>query len=283
MKIREKKVITLATFSVVCLSLFFVVGLKFIESLHVEDRIYLSLSFLWFGVFIFLIYSSISYFLAPMFKTNYILDLLLKDTLHELNIPLSVIKANLQLLRLDEKNNSKIKRLDRISSACLDLNRLYRDMDYYIKREVLYDLKEEFDLEELVKNVVDKFKAMDIKADIKYNIKSLRLKADKHGFSKAISNLIDNSIKYNKDNNDIRVEVDGFKLVIADNGIGMDESEIFKVFNRYYQEDSAKKGFGIGLSIVKAYCDEEKIFIKIDSKKGDGTKVTLDLSQIVVE
>lgn len=41
-----------------------------------------------------------------------------------------------------------------------------------------------------------------------------------------------------------------------------------------------KKGAGIGLSIVKAYCDEEKIFINIYSKKDIGTKVTLDLKNI---
>ncbi len=283
LKITNKKTLTFATVSVLFLSVGFAYSLNFIKYLDTDIWLIYALYALDFLIYSFLIYTSIGYFLAPMFKTNYILELLLKDTLHELNIPLSVIKANLQLLRLQETESAKIKRLDRIGSACLDLTRLYKDMDYYIKKEVLYDLKEEFNIEEVILKVVDKFKSMDIKEQIICNIKPLTIHTDRHGFEKALTNLVDNAIKYNKNSNNIEILLQEKKLFVIDQGRGMDDSEIFKVFNRYYQEDSSKKGYGIGLSIVKSYCDEEKIEVKIDSKKDKGTKIMLNLENIVVE
>lgn len=195
-----------------------------------------------FAFFSFFIYTTIHYLLAPMFKTNYLLELLLKDTLHELNIPLSVIKANLQMLNLDEKNEKRLKRLKRIGTACIDLDRLYNDMDYYIKREVRYDLKENFDIKEIIAKEVDKVIAQDLHVDITSSVESLHVYADKHGFAKIVSNLLDNAIKYTKDEKNIQIELKNAKLTIIDNGIGMDQGELFRVFDRYYQSDSEKRG-----------------------------------------
>jgi len=55
-----------------------------------------------------------------------------------------------------------------------------------------------------------------------------------------------------------------------------------KIYEKYYQEDSQKEGEGIGLALVKAYCDRENIAIQIKSRKGEGTTVTLDLRQIAI-
>ena len=79
-------------------------------------------------------YLIVSYTLSSLFKTNRFLDILLKDTLHELNIPLSVINANLQMLQAEEEDEKKIKRLGRIDLASKDLYTLYKEVDYYIKK-----------------------------------------------------------------------------------------------------------------------------------------------------
>lgn len=252
-----------------------------VTSLEVIYPIKISLFVGIFIILLFCIYILMHYLLAPMFKTNYLLELLLKDTLHELNIPLSVIKANLQLLHLDEKNEKKLKQMHRISLACVDLDRLYHDMDYYIKREVRYDLKEEFDIKFVVDEELEKISAQGLNVKVVNKVHSLHVKVDKRGFSKILSNLIDNAIKYTNDEKTIQIELNNAKLSVIDNGIGMDEGELFRVFDRYYQTNSDKKGAGIGLSIVKAYCDEERIFINIFSKKGCGTEVVLDLKNII--
>ena len=228
-----------------------------------------------FGYFISL------YALSPLFKTNKLLDFLLKDTLHELNIPLSVIKANLQMLQSEEMDAKKCKRLDRISLASDDLHLLYKVVDYYIKREIREEMKEVFDLLEVVTSVIKKLEDVGHGVKIIHDILPTELLADKHGFAKVISNLLSNAMKYNHNKADIHIYQKENRLIIKDDGVGMSEAELFLVFDRYYQVDSSKEGHGIGLSIVKAYCDDFKILMNIRSKKGEGTMVTLDISNLI--
>lgn len=89
------------------------------------------------------------------------------------------------------------------------------------------------------------------------NLESTNVVADKIGFEKMLDNLLNNAM-------------------------GMDEVTLKRVFRRYYQTKEAHSGEGIGLALVKAYCEEEKIRIEIVSKKARGTKVSLNLSQILL-
>ncbi|DAB32262.1 MAG TPA: ATP-binding protein [Sulfurospirillum sp. UBA11407] len=255
--------------------------LIFIIDSHIEN--------IYFRVFIYhivliafmlLSYIIAEHFLSPMLETKRMLNLLLKDTLHELNIPLSVIAANLQMLRKGELDVKKQKRFQRIELACEDLKRLYQDLDYYIKREVRRDLKEVFELKNVLEQELEKLNSHNPQISLHVQ-EGITLFADKRGFIKVIDNLISNAIKYNKDNNAIIIKYTNKRLSVVDRGIGISETELFKVFDRYYQLDATKDGFGIGLSIVKAYCDEQKIFLNIASKLGIGTTVSLDLKNVI--
>jgi len=283
LKANEQKILSTTIVSL-CFILLFAVSLSLFIS--VLDIVYILKILLFCGIFVLSvtgIYIIIHHLLSPIFEANHLLELLLKDTLHELNIPLSVIKANLHMLRLEEKDNKKLQRLDRISLASIDLQRLYQDVDYYIKREVRYDLKEVFDIKDLVEKEIEKAQSKGLQIKIKSHINSLHVRVDKHGLSKVLRNLISNAIKYNKNNNIIEIELKNDRLSVEDFGIGMSEEEVFKIFDRYYQGNSQKEGYGIGLSIVKTYCDEEKIFINISSQKDIGTKVILDLKNIITK
>lgn len=226
-------------------------------------------------------YLCVSYFLSAFIKTNRLLDALLKDTLHELNIPLSVIKANTQMLQNNEIDEKKLRRLERITLASDDLYELYKEVDYHIKKEMHHDQRERFMLDDIVHKIVSRHKEVYAESEIVFQPTSLALLTERIGLSKIISNILHNAIKYNQNNAPIVIKHDGMSLVIQDKGIGMSEEEIFLVFNRYYQVDESKEGYGIGLSLVKAYCDELRIPFRIQSHKGEGTTVFLDLSYVV--
>jgi len=226
-------------------------------------------------------YLIVSYTLSSLFKTNRFLDILLKDTLHELNIPLSVINANLQMLQADEEDEKKLKRLGRIDLASKDLYALYKEVDYYIKKEIQEDVREKFYLDELIFSVVEKQKEMADGVKISYDVLHVELFVDKHGFAKVISNLVHNALKYNQNRLEIRIFQEEENLIIKDQGVGMSEAELFLAFDRYYQADTTKEGYGIGLSLVKAYCDEFKITMRINSQKNVGTEVILDISHLL--
>jgi signal transduction histidine kinase len=221
------------------------------------------------------------FLLHRLFETNKLLDLLLKDTLHELNIPLSVVKANTQMLKIRIKNDKDLNKLQRIDKACDELYKLYEDVDYYIKKQSKKDVKELCSLDIILRDEVDKFKYMYKNTYIVLSSTNLQINTDKRAFQKVVTNLISNALKYNKNDNQIEIYNKDTVLFIQDYGIGMSESELFLVFNRYYQSQSEKQGYGIGLDIVKTFCDENRVFINIESKKDIGTKISLDLSNLL--
>jgi len=232
-----------------------------------------------FSIFFGIMLSRFS--LASVVETNRLLDRLLKDTLHELNIPLATILANINMLKRGEEDKRRLKRLARIEKASDQLLNLYKDLDYFIKREIQkvdYDI---FNLKDLVEERAAFFE--DIRGDIEIilELKDLYVKANKRGFLKTIDNLLSNAIKYNKKGGFVKILLTQKELIFEDSGIGMEESKIVKIFERYYQAVDSKSGYGIGLNIVKSFCDDNKISISIDSKVDIGTKIRLNLEKIL--
>ena len=218
--------------------------------------------------------------LEPLFVTNDLLDKLLKDTLHELNIPLSTIFANVSMLKRKEADPKTSRRLERIEKAAENLGELYEDLDYFIKKEIGSVERESFDLDEVVRASI--LKMEDIRGDIsiQYTPKELRVRADRRGCQKAVDNLLSNAIKYNRDNGKVEISIEKSRLTIRDTGIGMDETTLFHIFDRYYQSDLNASGYGIGLHIVKTFCDEHGVKIDIDSRAGEGTTFRLDYAAV---
>jgi signal transduction histidine kinase len=188
---------------------------------------------------------------------------------------------NTKILKKKENDEKNLSRLNRIDDSCENLLKLYNQMEYGIKEQIDSVTTEYFEINEIITNSIDKFK--DIKGEIKieYDNSFLTIKADKNGFEKMIDNLISNGIKYNKQNGYIKIKCENKVLSISDSGIGIDTGNLFHVFDKYYQENSLSNGIGLGLNIVKKYCDKYKIDIKIDSKKNEGTSFYLDLKNIV--
>ncbi len=218
--------------------------------------------------------------MEPLFVTNDLLDRLLKDTLHELNIPLSTIFANVSMLKRSESDPKKMTRLGRIEKAGENLSELYEDLDYFIKKEIGNVEAESFELDRVIERSIAKMEELADGISIQYEPVNMVVTADRRGCQKAIDNLLGNAIKYNRPGGS--VEIFGRKgwLVIKDSGVGMDETTLFRIFDRYYQSDLSASGYGIGLHIVKTFCDEHGIEIKMDSKKGEGTTFRLNFASV---
>ena len=232
-----------------------------------------------FGLAIFLSFSMSV--LKPLFKSDEKLELSIKETIHELNIPVSTIKMNIQLLEKTISDEKSLKRLERIKQASNNLLKLYENMEYNIKKEIDKIEKQEFYLDDLVKNCVEKFD--DIKKDIKIliNIPSILLLSDINGFEKTMDNLISNAIKYNiKENPIVEISYEKGILSIYNTGEKIDTKNLFIIFDKYFQEDSSKNGFGLGLAMVKEFCDKNRIAINIDTTD-NGNQFNLNLKNIL--
>ena len=197
------------------------------------------------------------------------------QTLHELNLPIATIMSNLGMLKKNETDQKALKRLDRIESAAKMLQQRYNELDYLIKTQTTLKIEEEFEICSLLKERVEFLQNLYPSHPIELQCEEATLKGDATGLAKSIDNLIDNSVKYSPKGSKIIVKFTDNKLSVIDSGKGIDEVELVRIFDSYYQEDAKEKGFGIGLSLVKRYCDKNDIELGIDSKVGRGTKVEL--------
>ena len=248
--------------------------------LNQENFIYIIFPLIIFGLVLFLSFS-IS-ILKPLFKSDEKLELSIKETIHELNIPVSTIKMNIQLLEKTISDEKSLKRLDRIKQASNNLLKLYENMEYNIKKEIDKIENQEFYLDEIIYKSCEKFE--DIKKEIKIvvNIPNIRVLSDINGFIKTIDNLISNAIKYNIKNNPlIEITYNNGILSVFNTGEKIDTKNLFIVFDKYFQEDSSKDGFGLGLAMVKEFCDKNKISINIDSLE-NGNRFNLNLKNIIL-
>ena len=248
--------------------------------LNQEDFIYIIVPLIIVGLVIFLSFSfSI---LKPLFRSDEKLEISIKETIHELNIPVSTIKMNTQLLEKTIKDEKSLKRLERIKQASNNLLKLYENMEYNIKKEIDTIEKQEFYLDEIIISLCENFD--DIKNDttISISIPSVKLFTDLNGFERTINNLISNAIKHNiKENPIVDISYKDAVLSIFNTGEKIDTKNLFIIFDKYFQEDSSKNGFGLGLSMVKEFCDKNKITINIDTLE-NGNRFNLNLKGLLI-
>lgn len=214
-------------------------------------------------------------------STHMMLRKLTKNILHELNIPVSTIKGNVHLLKRKEENETSLKRLERIEKASDSLIELYEELEYVIKKEIKAVEKEEIDLDKFIEERVELFDGVNEEIEIIKDLEPTTITTDLQGLKHAVDNLISNAIKYNNNKGSVIITLKDKKLFIQDSGIGIEADKIAYIFNRYYQEDKTKQGEGIGLSLVKSFCDENKVEIKIVSNKESGTTFILDFSTVL--
>lgn len=249
--------------------------------LNQENFVYIIVPLLIVGLSIFLGFTNS--ILKPLFKSDEKLEQSIKETIHELNIPVSTIKMNTQLLEKSLNDEKSLKRLERIKQASNNLLKLYENMEYNIKKEIDKIDKKEFYLDEIIRNSCDKFEDIKNGTKISINVPNIKVLTDLNGFEKSIDNLISNAIKYNaKINPEIIISYKDSILSIFNKGEKIDTNNLLIIFDKYYQENPLNDGFGLGLAMVKEFCDKNKISINIDTKNEDGNYFNLNLKNILL-
>lgn len=213
-------------------------------------------------------------FAKPFQKMNKRLDNFIKDSMHEINTPLSIISVNIDLYN---RKNEPNKYMQRMKAATKVLSNIYNDMDYLIKHDRLKHEKENIDMGAFLKERIEYFSEVALMKDIKINsdIKECtNIEMNSKQLQRVIDNTISNAIKYSYENSKIDIKLymkDGkCHMSFRDYGVGIEKVE--KIFSRYYREDTNKGGFGIGLNIVKSIIDKANIELIIDSTPKIGSE-----------
>ena len=106
-------------------------------------------------------------------------------------------------------------------------------------------------------------------------------KINKEHFHICVKNILQNAIKYSHENSKILISLKNDILSIEDSGIWIDEKNLKNIFNRYFRENYINhEGLGIGLSLVKKITELNKWDIHMESKKGIGTKITINFQNL---
>ncbi|MDY0194728.1 MAG: HAMP domain-containing sensor histidine kinase [Sulfurovaceae bacterium] len=227
-------------------------------------------------------YIFVSYLLESKYQMQRNLIFVTDEIIHELNIPLSTITANANMLSRTVQTDKDRARLERIEHAAIRLKRLYESLVYTITKEIAPVKKEQFELSQIIQECTEPFIAQERNQFI-FDLSPTIVYADKIGFEQVLENIISNAMKHSPIDKPITILLQLNKLEIIDNGEGMDETQMLHIYERYYQGNIESDGRGIGLAVVKNYCDEEGINIIIYSKKGEGTRVVLDISKIIFD
>lgn len=212
----------------------------------------------------------------PLIEHILNLQALSKETLHELNLPISTITSNIEMIKKGVEDEKTLKRIKRIQSACSMLEKRYNELDYMIKKQSMQEIKENIELANLVQDRIEFLQHLYPDVVFMIQLEPTMVLSDKIGLEKVIDNLIDNGIKYsNEKSKSIAIMLKDKKLSIEDYGCGIDEVDLVKIFDRYYQTNKSVEGFGIGLSMVKRFCDKNSIELTIKSQLNKGTKVQM--------
>ncbi len=204
------------------------------------------------------------------------------DASHELRTPTSVILAQadytLEKPRTDGEYREAlevIKKQGERMSALIDDMLSYTRLEQREKGENMQPL----DLSSLCEEICSQCaiigeKGITLECDVQPGV---FVNGDRLMLSRLLTNLISNAYRYGKQDGHIRVRLEGRELSVADDGIGIAESELEKIFDRFYRSDSARSGggAGLGLSIVKKIAELHGAEVSVKSAVGEGSIFTV--------
>ncbi|MCK4562428.1 MAG: ATP-binding protein [Flavobacteriaceae bacterium] len=214
---------------------------------------------------------------------------------HELKTPIFTAQGYLLTL-LDDDFDDKILRkkyLERANKSIDRLNYIVKDLDMISNLESGMELN--FESFNIIKLITEVFELLEIKAAKKNIILSfdkiydspILVKADKERIEQVLTNLVSNSINYAENDGQTTVSVrlktpNSFVINVSDNGIGIKEVDISRLFERFYRVDQSRSreqgGSGLGLAIVKHIIEahQQQVFVKSKFDKGSTFSFTLD-------
>lgn len=207
---------------------------------------------------------------------------------HELKSPLTCIIGYQQMITegiinsLDEIKDTSKKTL----SEALRMNSILSDMLNLSSLEVeKTSSREMLNLKDIVIDVSTALnvRCLEQNVTLNLNLDDVIINANQQEMMELVRNLIDNAIKYNKPNGSVDVTLKEKYLQVSDSGIGIDNKDIERIFERFYRVDKARSrktgGTGLGLSIVKHICLNNGFKINVKSQLDVGTTFSIEFNK----
>ncbi len=195
-------------------------------------------------------------------------DKFIKNAIHEINTPLSIILANIELYNLKYKKN---RYLTKIEAGIKIIHNIYNDLSYLVKKDRVAYTPKEINFSKFLKDRVDFFNDVAIGNSLKFKVDiedDIYLFFNETQLQRVCDNNISNAIKYSFEESEIIIKLyyDNENIIFEIENEGENIKDYDKLFDRFYREDDARGGFGLGLNIVKEICDKTGVKVEIYSK-----------------
>ncbi len=210
------------------------------------------------------------------------------DASHDLRTPLAIMTTEAEVA-LKNKNatmedfkealESNLEETNKMSKLVSDLLLISRG-----DNGATIHSYSDIDIHGFITKIIDKISGVAEKKGLTVNISEYQkiiIKVDTNNFERAISNILQNAIKYTKEGS-IKIEIlnnkDYLNIKIIDTGVGIGDKDLPHVFDRFYKAEHSRNdnsGSGLGLPIAKLIIEEHKGNIEITSKEGAGTTVDI--------
>lgn len=221
--------------------------------------------------------------LEELSERNFELDQLMYKTSHDLRSPLSSILGLVNLANMDPDNHltylgkieGRIKKLDEFIKSMLNYARVSRgeiQSEPINLRAIIHDCIRELDH-------LESFNAL--QTEIRATNENLVFKNDPLRMRIIMSNIISNAYKYHNPSVKSKLKIDAtlnpmfMQIVVSDNGIGIKNEHLKKIFNMFYRATEKSQGSGLGMYIVKQAVDKLKGTIRVKSVFGKGTTIKM--------
>ena len=191
---------------------------------------------------------------------------------HEIKTPLTVIKGNLEYLLLYGNGEERelltetLKKAEKLESIVKGVGRLFRNSSNFSP----------INLRPLTEEVLKGFKkrAEEKGIELKAELSDTTTLADPVLYQQLLRNLLDNAVKFTERGR-VEVELGQDYLKVKDTGVGIEERELPKIFEKFYKSPESD-GQGVGLAVVKEIARHHNWQLKVESEKGRGTTFTVE-------
>lgn len=206
---------------------------------------------------------------------------LLSDISHQVRTPLSNILLYAGLLREREGTEEEKKMAEKIQSQAEKLDFFMKELirSSYLETDMIAVKPEPASVEELIDRVCQGAEVLAMEKNIAFDINVSQGQAvfDMNWTQEALSNILDNAIKYSPSGSTVILssrEFDSFVAVeIRDQGMGIPEKELGMIFTRFYRSPrvAQTRGLGIGLYLAREILQKQGGYIKVNSVPGQGS------------
>ncbi len=217
---------------------------------------------------------------------------LTQDVAHELRTPLTSVQGHMEAM-IDGIWEMSKERLYSCYDEIIRIKRLIgsiEDLSGVENGNILIS-KEKFILSNLITRILSNFESEFFTKNIEviYHPKDILIYADQDKISQVFNNLISNALKYSKDNGEIIIDILEHQEVVEirfkDTGIGISETDLPNIFERFYRVDKSRNhktgGIGVGLTITKSIIEAHRGTIVAESKINEGTTFIIKLPKNV--